>query len=116
MNGIDPAIISRANKIGRLSARGEDLVVICATLSTDEMNELKEAVSLLADKINAICFAVLKNSWSRKGWRGDSLKRISLNHFPMEVQRLYLKLHIQSSLKSLKTRHDHRGFTATAML
>ncbi|KAK2799306.1 MutS protein msh5 [Onygenales sp. PD_10] len=43
MNGIDPAIISRANEIGTLAARGEDLVVICAKMSADEMDELEDA-------------------------------------------------------------------------
>jgi|SRR6266487_1348389 len=62
MNGIDPEIISRANKIGTMSARGEDLVVICATMSIDEMNELEEAVSLLKDEITAACFGNSKIS------------------------------------------------------
>ncbi|PGH01372.1 DNA mismatch repair protein MSH5 [Blastomyces parvus] len=46
LNGIDPAIISRANEIGTLAARGEDLVVICAKMSADEMGELEEAESM----------------------------------------------------------------------
>ncbi|OJD26055.1 hypothetical protein ACJ73_02570 [Blastomyces percursus] len=46
LNGIDPAIISRANEIGTLAARGEDLVVICARMSADEMGELEEAESM----------------------------------------------------------------------
>ncbi|KAK2795607.1 hypothetical protein FQN50_009713 [Emmonsiellopsis sp. PD_5] len=46
MNGIDPAIISRANEIGTLAARGEDLVVVCAKMSADEMDELEDAESM----------------------------------------------------------------------
>ncbi|KAK2750532.1 MutS protein msh5 [Onygenales sp. PD_40] len=46
MNGIDPAIISRANEIGTLAARGEDLVVICAKMSADEMDELEDAENM----------------------------------------------------------------------
>ncbi|OAX79667.1 actin cytoskeleton-regulatory complex protein PAN1 [Emergomyces africanus] len=46
LNGIDPAIISRANEIGTLAARGEDLVVICAKMSVSEMDELEEAESM----------------------------------------------------------------------
>ncbi|KAL2389735.1 hypothetical protein RJ035_001931 [Blastomyces gilchristii] len=46
LNGIDQAIISRANEIGTLAARGEDLVVICAKMSADEMGELEEAESM----------------------------------------------------------------------
>ncbi|OJD19083.1 hypothetical protein AJ78_00956 [Emergomyces pasteurianus Ep9510] len=46
LNGIDPAIISRANEIGTLAARGEDLVVICAKMSVNEMGELEEAESM----------------------------------------------------------------------
>ncbi|PGH34737.1 DNA mismatch repair protein MSH5 [[Emmonsia] crescens] len=46
LNGIDAAIISRANEIGTLAARGEDLVVICAKMSVDEMDELEEAENM----------------------------------------------------------------------
>ncbi|PGH07736.1 hypothetical protein AJ79_06213 [Helicocarpus griseus UAMH5409] len=46
LNGIEPAIISRANEIGTLAARGEDLVVICAKMSADEMEKLEEAESM----------------------------------------------------------------------
>ncbi|EDN03922.1 hypothetical protein HCAG_01787 [Histoplasma mississippiense (nom. inval.)] len=46
LSGIDPAIISRANEIGTLAARGEDLVVICAKMSVDEIEELGEAESM----------------------------------------------------------------------
>jgi DNA mismatch repair protein MSH5 len=44
INGIDPAIISRATEIASLSARGENLVAACAVLSPEETQALKEAV------------------------------------------------------------------------
>ena len=44
MNGIDPAIIARAEELMVLSARGEDLVAACATMSEKEEQDLKLAV------------------------------------------------------------------------
>ncbi|KAJ5382814.1 DNA mismatch repair protein MutS core [Penicillium concentricum] len=46
INGIDSAIISRANEIASLSARGENIVAACAVLSPGEMQDLEEANSL----------------------------------------------------------------------
>ncbi|KAJ5588898.1 DNA mismatch repair protein MutS core [Penicillium hordei] len=46
VNGIDPAIVSRANEIASLSARGENIVAACAVLSSEEMQDLEEADSL----------------------------------------------------------------------
>ncbi|CAP91952.1 Pc13g08830 [Penicillium rubens Wisconsin 54-1255] len=43
INGIDPAIVSRANEIASLSARGENIVAACAVLSSEEMQDLEEA-------------------------------------------------------------------------
>lgn len=47
INGIDPAIVSRANEIAFLSARGENIVAACAVLSSEEMQDLEEAVRAL---------------------------------------------------------------------
>lgn len=44
MNGINPAIVARAEELGLLSARGEDLVAICAKMSVQEDKDLQYAV------------------------------------------------------------------------
>ena len=46
LNGIDRAIVDRADDLCLLSARGEDLVAACAMVSKREEQELKVAVSL----------------------------------------------------------------------
>ncbi|KAI4269650.1 MAG: hypothetical protein LQ337_007146 [Flavoplaca oasis] len=44
MNGIDQTIVERADRLGLLIAKGEDLVVACANLSNTEEEDLKLAV------------------------------------------------------------------------
>jgi len=44
LHGIDPAIVSRANEIASLAARGENLIAACATLSAEETQLLENAV------------------------------------------------------------------------
>lgn len=44
MNGIDQNIITRANELASLTARGENLAVACAVLSPEETQALEEAV------------------------------------------------------------------------
>ncbi|KAJ5147421.1 DNA mismatch repair protein MutS core [Penicillium atrosanguineum] len=46
INGIDAAIVSRANEIAVLAARGENLVAACATLSVEEIQSLQHANTL----------------------------------------------------------------------
>ncbi|WEW55812.1 hypothetical protein PRK78_001245 [Emydomyces testavorans] len=43
INGIDSAIVSRANEIGKLSRQGEDLVAACARMTPAELNVLEDA-------------------------------------------------------------------------
>ncbi|KAJ5358895.1 DNA mismatch repair protein MutS core [Penicillium cataractarum] len=47
INGIDAAIVARANEIALLAARGENLIAACAVLSPEEIQNLQEA-NLLA--------------------------------------------------------------------
>lgn len=44
MNGINQTIVDRANEFAALSARGENLLAACATLSAEETETLAEAV------------------------------------------------------------------------
>lgn len=49
MNGINDAIVRRAEVLTLLSARGEDLVAACAVMPEEERIELQEAVSFQND-------------------------------------------------------------------
>lgn len=44
INGIDAAIVTRADEIASLAARGENLIAACAILSTEESKCLQHAV------------------------------------------------------------------------
>ena len=45
MNGIDTAIVEKADQLLLLAARGVDLVEVCASLPSAEVAELEDAVS-----------------------------------------------------------------------
>ncbi|KAJ5677190.1 DNA mismatch repair protein MutS core [Penicillium maclennaniae] len=61
INGIDAAIVSRANEIAVLAARGENLVVACATLSVEEMQTLQHA-NTMARSFLKVDFSLEKGS------------------------------------------------------
>lgn len=44
MNGVDEAIVKRANELVSLSARGQDLVAACARMSKAEEAILEKAI------------------------------------------------------------------------
>ena len=44
INGINQVIVARANELASLSARGENLIAACATLTTEETQALEEGV------------------------------------------------------------------------
>lgn len=46
LNGVDQAIVDRADELVLLSARGEDLIAACATISEKEEADLETAVSI----------------------------------------------------------------------
>ncbi|KAL4958995.1 MutS family protein MSH5 [Aspergillus stella-maris] len=46
LNGINQAIVDRANELVTLSARGENLIAACAVLSAEEMKALQDADEL----------------------------------------------------------------------
>lgn len=45
LNGVDGSVVNRANELVDLSAKGEDLVAACASISQQEEDDLREAVS-----------------------------------------------------------------------
>ncbi|KAJ5217788.1 uncharacterized protein N7469_011413 [Penicillium citrinum] len=53
INGIDMAIVARADEIASLAARGENLIAACAILSTEETRSLQSA-NILARKFLAV--------------------------------------------------------------
>ena len=46
MNGISPTIVTRANDLASLSARGENLIAACAAITAEELKDLEEAVRI----------------------------------------------------------------------
>lgn len=44
MNGIDTAIVKRADRLGELALKGEDLIAACSSISAKEEKDLQLAV------------------------------------------------------------------------
>lgn len=51
MNGIEPAIVARADELILLTARGEDLVAACAKVSEKDAADLETAVSIFRSEM-----------------------------------------------------------------
>lgn len=68
INGIDPAIVERADELILLSARGEDLVEACARLTEGEATELKEAVSLFFTSRSIGAATAARDRYDRPTW------------------------------------------------
>ena len=93
LNGIDPNIISRANELSLLAARGEDLLAVCTELSPEETGELTEAVSQfcctswlwrLTLRQEAIARAFVAKDFSTP--KSESTKRIPSNEARISLE------------------------------
>lgn len=76
INGIDPAIVSRANEITSLLARGENILAACAVLSPGEMEDLEDAVdtSNITRSRAKLTQLQCRISWQEVFWRLISLQ------------------------------------------
>ncbi|KAL2871981.1 MutS family protein MSH5 [Aspergillus lucknowensis] len=71
LNGINQAIVDRANELASLSARGENLIAACAVLSAEEMQALQDADELarrflamdLSDACEGVDLMALLGGW-----------------------------------------------------
>lgn len=56
INGVEPAVVDRAEELVLLSARGEDLVTACTKISEQEEKDLEIAVGALTCLMSrAVC-------------------------------------------------------------
>lgn len=49
MNGVDSAVVARAEELVILNAKGEDLVAACTEVSVGEVADFLQAVCLFAE-------------------------------------------------------------------
>lgn len=61
MNGVDEAIVARANELVSLSARGQDLVAACARMSKAEEAILEKAVGAIPLLIPLLTLLLLRS-------------------------------------------------------
>ena len=55
MNGIDDAVVQRADYLGKLSSRGDDLSAVCSNISTKEVKDLRLAVGFVCIRHVLVC-------------------------------------------------------------
>ncbi|KAI1995454.1 hypothetical protein LOZ51_003280 [Ophidiomyces ophidiicola] len=70
MNGIDPAIVSRANRIGEMLRCGGDIVAACAGVTVAELDVLEDA-EIIARRFLQAEFAQSRSLPHRKGQFGQ---------------------------------------------
>ncbi|KAI1920455.1 hypothetical protein LOZ58_002923 [Ophidiomyces ophidiicola] len=70
MNGIDPAIVSRANRIGEMLRCGGDIVAACAGVTVAELNVLEDA-EIIARRFLQAEFTQSRSLPHRKGQFGQ---------------------------------------------
>ena len=87
MNGVDSEIIARAEALGILIARGEDLVAVCAGISVEEDEDLQSAVCSPRVRLENYHFLMR----SRRNCRGIScLKICDSSVHKIQIRAIYL--------------------------
>ncbi|PGH21494.1 hypothetical protein AJ80_03162 [Polytolypa hystricis UAMH7299] len=98
LNGIDPAIITRANELSKLCLQGENLVAACARMSLTEMEALEGAES--------IARRFLQADFSQPFPQGSESERGSVNDYLDEIVSFITDNTSQSESRDKPTSND----------